>query len=362
MARIIAFYLSQFHPTENNNKWYGNGFTEWTNVCKARPLFPGHEQPHIPADLGFYDLRLDQTKIDQAELAKKYGIEGFCYYYYRFSPNHHELDLPLKQMYQNKNVDIPYMLCWANESWYKKFWNKDGTVSKESKILAKQEYLGLKDYEDFFYEVLPFFNDKRYIKVDGKPVFMIYKALEFPDTPDFIKLWNKLAIDNGLSGIYFISQTIKIEKEKEMLFNLGFDAIQVNGLRNLWIRRTKLRKAISLVLRNIFKIPLISSYKNALEYFVPEETSQENIYPTIIPNWDHTPRTGRRGTLLWNSTPELFRKHLRMIANVIRNKRDEQKLVFLMAWNEWGEGNYIEPDRKYGTKYLEVLKEELGNV
>lgn len=357
--RIIAFYLPQYHPTETNNKWYGPGFTEWTNVCKARRLFPGHEQPHVPGELGFYDLRLEQTRLDQAALAKEYGIEGFCYYYYRFDADHHELDLPFNLMVNSGKPDFPYMVCWANETWYKKMWNKDGTVSKESKILAEQKYLGEQDYINFFYEMLPCFKDSRYIKIDNKPAFMIYKALDFPDAKFFVQLWNELAKKNGLNGIYFISQTTRIENDKEKLFSLGFDSIQINGLRNYWVQRTFIQKVLSVFIRKLLNIPLITSYKKASSFFISGDEKEERIYPTIIPNWDHTPRAGTKGGMLNNSTPELFRKHLRTVKEVIKNKTAEQKIVFLMAWNEWGEGNYIEPDQKYGRAYLEVLKEEM---
>ena len=356
MPRLIALYLPQFHPTDGNNKWYGKGFTEWTNVCAARPLFFGHYQPHIPADLGFYDLRLRETRLEQAALAKKYGIEGFCYYYYRFNSEHHELDLPYKLMLESGEPDFPFMVCWANESWQKKMWNKDGSLG-DSKILALQEYLGDQDYKNFFYEMLPAFKDKRYIKIDNKPAFMIYKHFNFPDVKEFISLWNDLAIENGFDGIYFIGHTIRIEIEKEDLFDIGLNGIQINGLREYWRRRSFLKKAVSKLLRYVFNYPLISPYKKASQYFVLAATKENDIFPTIIPNWDHTPRSGRRGNLLTNSTPKLFRKHLECVRDVIKNKPADKQIAFIMAWNEWGEGNHMEPDRKYGTQYLEQLRD-----
>ena len=156
--KIIAFYLPQYHPTTHNDEWWGKGFTEWTNVAKAKPLFRGHEQPHIPGELGFYDLRLPEVREAQAELAKEYGIYGFCYYYYRFEKGKNELELPLNEVLKSGKPDFPFMICWANESWHKKFWNYDGTCEKQ--ILAEQKYKGTQDYIDFFYEVLPLFKDK----------------------------------------------------------------------------------------------------------------------------------------------------------------------------------------------------------
>ena len=356
-SRIIAFYLPQFYPTATNDKFYGKGFTEWTNLCAAKPLFPGHEQPNIPADLGFYDLRLNETRIAQADLAKQYGIEGFCYYYYRFNKKHHELDLPYKLMLDSNVPDFPFMVCWANETWFKKMWNKDGTMSKtESKMIAEQTYNGFADYEDFFYEMLPSFRDSRYIRIDNKPAFMIYQPLQFPDIKEFIDLWQTLAKKNGLNGIYFIGHTVQLYKEKKELLETGIDAIQVNYNGKYLRTLPKYRKLIRRFLRIAFGIPNITTYKKASKYYVTDECKEENVFPTIIPRWDNTPRAGKRGSVLLKSTPELFEKHLLEIKSAIKDKPFDKRISFVMAWNEWGEGNYLEPDRKYGTKYLEKIK------
>jgi hypothetical protein len=355
--RIIAFYLPQFHPTETNNEFYGTGFTEWTNVCSARPLFPGHKQPNIPADLGFYDLRLEDSRIAQAEMAKKYGIEGFCYYYYRFNKNHRELDLPYNQMIKTGKPDFPFMVCWANETWYKKMWNKDGTMSQtESKLIAEQQYNGMDDYSDFFFEMLPAFNDSRYIKIDDKPAFMIYKPLDFPEVKKFVSLWQKLAIENGLKGIYFIGHTVQLYKEKKELFDTGIDSVQVNYNGRYFRIQSLFRRMVEKAIRIIFNIPKMGTYKKASKYYVTDESREENVFPTIVPRWDNTPRAGKKGDVLLNSTPDLFEKHLLKVKDVIKDKPEDKRVAFIMAWNEWGEGNYIEPDRRYGTQYLERLK------
>lgn len=357
ILKIIAFYLPQFHPTENNNKWYGEGFTEWTNVAKAKKLFPGHEQPHIPADLGFYDLRLEETRIAQAEMAQKYGVYGFCYYHYWFAPGVTELSMPINKVLESGKPDFPFMFCWANETWQKKFWNIDGTVKKKN--LQLQTYNGVEDYKKHFYDVLPFLKDKRYIKQDGKPLFMIYKPLNVPDLKVFINVWNELAIENGFDGITFIGQSVQTEREEKAILASGISSVNSVRLYDNYRNKNIISRCINKLIRIIFRIPNIKNYGKIYKTFTNENDENENIIPTIIPNWDHTPRSGRGGYVIQNSTPKLFRKHLIDVFGRLKNKKN--KIVFLKSWNEWGEGNYMEPDLKYGRKYLEVLREEIDN-
>lgn len=357
--RVIAFYLPQFHPTEHNNEWYGEGFTEWTNVAKAKKLFPGHEQPHIPADLGFYDLRLDETRLAQANLAKKYGIEGFCYYHYWFAPGIEELNKPIEMVLKSKKPDFPFMFCWANETWQKKFWNIDGSIEK--KDLQTQTYNGIADYEKHFDDVLPYFRDSRYIRIDNKPAFMIYKPLNIPDLQIFIDTWNKKAVENGFEGIYFLGQSVKTEKEKDKILKNGIEAI--NSVRHYenYSNRNFLYKVFYKGFRILFRLPVIKDYRRVYKSFTTKADEEENIIPTIIPNWDHTPRSGRGGSVLTHSNPETFRLHVKKVFEAIKNKPMHKQIVFIKSWNEWGEGNYMEPDLKFGRKYLEVLYEEINN-
>ena len=356
--RVIAFYLPQFHPTAHNNEWYGKGFTEWTNVAKAKKLFRGHEQPHVPADLGFYDLRLPEVREEQAKLAKEAGIEGFCYYHYWFSPNEFELELPFNEVLKSGKPDFPFMWCWANETWQKKFWNIDGSIEKLD--LRTQTYGGVQDYERHFYDVLPAFKDDRYIKIDNKPAFMIYKPLNIPDLSVFISNWNALAKMNGFEGVFFIGQSIIADKEKQAMLDAGIDI--VNSVRHYdnYSNKNILRKALYKLFRIIFRLPVIKDYRKIYKTFVAEEDKQEDMIPTIIPNWDHTPRSGRGGYVIKNSKPQYFRKHVNQVFNAIKNKSQNRQIAFLKSWNEWGEGNYMEPDLKYGKQYLEVLKEEIA--
>ena len=196
MARFITFYLPQYHPIDENNQWYGKGFTEWTNVAKARPLYKGHYQPHIPSDLGFYDLRLKEVRREQARLAQNNGIDAFCYWNYWFGNGKQLLEMPIWEVYADKEITLPFCLAWANHSWEKKMWDKKGT----NELLIEQQYLGEDDYERYFYTMLPLFKDERYFKVNGKLFFIIYNPLESNEIKKFIQLWRKLALREKLGG------------------------------------------------------------------------------------------------------------------------------------------------------------------
>lgn len=346
--RLIASYLPQFYPTQENNEWWGEGFTEWTNVGKAQPLFKGHYQPRVPADLGYYDLRLPIVREQQAKMAQKYGIEGFCYWHYWFGNGKRILENVFNEVLETGKPDFPFCLGWANETW-SGVWH-----GAKNKILMEQQYPGESDYEAHFFEVLKAFNDPRYIRIDNKPLFMVYKPELIPNPHEFITCWRKLANDNGLEGIYFVGQTTEIEK-KDLILSLGFDVI--NCVRLYDYRRYTL----SLVERGLKRVLgglNVFEYGEAIKYFTGEEDAKIDCIPTIIPNWDHSPRSGKRGYILNNSTPELFRKHVKDVINKIKDKPSQHKIAFIKSWNEWGEGNHLEPDIKFGLKYLEVLKEE----
>ena len=357
-AKVIAFYLPQFHPTPNNDKWWGKGFTEWTNVAKAKKLYPGHYQPKVPADLGFYDLRLPETRQLQVELAKEAGIYGFCYYHYWFSKDHEELDLPFKEVVKLGKPDFPFCLCWANESWYSKFWNKDGSAEKQ--LLAEQLYAGKEDNEVHFYSLLDAFRDERYIKVDGKLLFLIYSPMNFKNFGDFKKQWNALALKNNLPEFYFVAQSLYETKVDEIL-NLGYDGVNhCHRLDNISANKSLRMYSLAIkLIKKIFKIPFVVPYKKAIENVVVQEDLRENVYATMMPNWDHTPRSTDGGSVLHNSTPELFAIHAKEILDTTIHKTDNHKIVFLKSWNEWGEGNYMEPDLLYGKGYIKALKKVL---
>lgn len=361
--RIIAFYLPQYHPTPDNDKWWGKGFTEWTNVGKAKPLFKGHYQPHVPADLGYYDLRLPEVREAQAELAKEAGIEGFCYYHYWFGNGKQELELPFNEVLRTGKPDYPFCLCWANESWHSKFWNIDGTIQK--KLLIEQTYGDKNEWEQHFYHVLPAFKDKRYIEIDGKPLFMIYKEENFELVSDFIAYWNELAVKNGLKGIFFIANKC-VDLNQAMVKRVlakGFNAINTVGLNVAINRRSFFRKCFDRLYYSYFlRIPRAFKYEHMFPLFISDIDSNDNVFPSLIPNWDHTPRSGKAGYVLLDSTPQLFSKHIRQLFSIIFRKAENRQVIFLKSWNEWGEGNYMEPDLKFGKGYIQILKTEIDDL
>lgn len=358
-ARVIAYYLPQYHPTPDNDKWWGKGFTEWTNVAKARPLFKGHYQPKIPADLGFYDLRLQDVREAQAKMAMDAGIEGFCYYHYWFGDGKQQLEAPFNEVVSSGKPDFPFCLCWANHSWYAKTWHYDNSLN-EKKLLIEQKYLGTKDNEKHFYELLPAFKDKRYMKIEDRLIFTIYMPLAFDGVNEFLTEWNNLAIQNGVNGFYFIGYTLDPEKEYTAIVNKGFDAVNSCKLSKFFQHENHFNNLYKRVLARYLKIPNRTKYSSAMRYFIGDIEKVDNVFPSLIPNWDHTPRSGPGGYLLTESTPAEFEKHVIQVMKIIEKKPEESRICFLKSWNEWGEGNYVEPDLKYGTGYLSVLKNVLS--
>lgn len=351
MAKFIAFYLPQFHPIPDNDKWYGKGFTEWTNVAKGRPLFKGHYQPHIPADLGFYDLRLRDTVVAQTELAKEYGVDGFCYWHYWFGNGKQLLEKPFQALIADKSIDFPFSLAWANETWEKKLWDKN----KKNEIIAEQVYPGDQDYINHFYSLLKAFSDKRYIRVDGKLLFIIYRPLDCPDVSNMMNIWRDLATKEGLGDFYFVAKDFDC-RDKDKLFSYGFDAIYNDTVLNIHHKLSTANKIRLKVQRDVFGMPTTFKYSEAIKYMITEDDKQDNIFPLIAPNWDHSPRSGRKSLILTDCAPHFFEKVVRNAVEVIQNKPEEQKIVMIRAWNEWGEGNHLEPDLKYGLGYLEAIK------
>ena len=380
-ARVIAYYLPQFHPIPENDEAWGPGFTEWTNVAQARPLFRGHYQPRIPADLGFYDLRLPETREQQARMAREAGIEGFCYYHYWMGGGKQLLQRPFEEVLHSGKPDFPFCLCWANHEWTTKTWQNGG----QTKMIAPMLYPGDDDFKAHFNYVLPAFKDKRYITVDDKPIFCIYDPYKFKDVSHFMELWRELASKNGLPGIHFsamINNTTTIHRGKDGtlervipnlessaavyqdILALGFDSITSYGkARGEMIALGKYRRNISKYLHQHLPIlpTLKYDYPKIVRNFFAPEDCWENVFPTIIPQWDRTPRAGNGEGIYVNATPDNFRKHIEDVVRVVAGKQPEHRIVFLKSWNEWGEGNYVEPDTKYGHGYLEALREELKN-
>lgn len=358
--QIIAFYLPQYHPTKENNEWYGPGFTEWTNVAKTKPLYHGHVQPKIPADLGFYDLRLPEIREQQAELAKEAGVTAFCYYHYWFGNGKKMLEKPLEEVVKLGKPDFPFCVCWANHSWLKKSWNASVSLLDYS-MLIEQIYPGDKDIEEHFNYLLPIFKDKRYYKIDGRLVFVIYKIDDLPDFILFKNKWNELAKRNNLPEFYFISYTSKIKEinccpfkdTDEVILDLLHEIEFKQGYSEFDLQVHRIKTAISKIIHK----PLFAyQYKNAMRYFISKEHEQDNVIPVMIPNFDLSPRRQLGAYILKNASPELFYQHAKECLKVIAKKPVNKQIVFLKSWNEWGEGNYMEPDLQYGKGFIKALR------
>ncbi|MDE8349052.1 MAG: glycoside hydrolase family 99-like domain-containing protein [Acidocella sp.] len=341
MTRAIAFHLPQFHPIPQNDEWWGKGFTEWTNTAKAKPLFEGHYQPHVPADLGFYDLRLPEARQDQADLAKKYGIEGFCYYHYWFGHGQRILERPFEEILASGEPDFPFCLCWANHSWTG-VWH-----GVPDRLLIAQTYPGPADNEAHFNSLLPAFQDPRYIKVDGNPVFLVFDPYGLPDARAFAAQWHEMALKAGLPGLHLLA--IRHNGQNWNPHDGGFDGaidMRIPFFSKEWSEGTR--------------ETLILDHRQVTAHEVAEPEPGITTYPCIGPSWDNTPRLGRRGIIYVNSHPDLFRETVRRAVGVLAQRPAENQLMFLKAWNEWAEGNHLEPDLKFGHGWLEALRQGMA--
>ncbi len=356
--RLIAFYLPQFYPTKENDEWWQKGFTEWTNVGNAKPLFRGHYQPRVPADLGYYDLRLPEIREQQAAMAREAGIEGFCYWHYWFA-GRRLLDRVFAEVVESGKPDFPFCLCWANHSWYQKTWDP----TKPDKLLIEQTYPGMQDYIDHFYAMLPAFKDKRYIKVNGKLLFGIFSARSFDREKYqlFSKTWNELAQKNGLEGFEFFGFTFEANKCDDIL-DSGFDRVTIDYTREMLDNTSYVINVIKRLYRSVTGRPnKVYNYQSYVNLVLDHVEPSERLYPCIVPNFDHSPRSSNRGFILHDSTPEKWGKFCKKIFSKFSNKAMEDNIIFIKAWNEWGEGNYLEPDLKYGNRYLEQLRLAFDN-
>jgi len=351
LPRLIAYYLPQFHPIEENDEWWGKGFTEWTNTAKATPLFSGHYQPHIPYDLGFYDLRVREVRAEQANLARRYGIEGFCYYHYWFGRRRQLLERPFNEVLTSGEPDFPFCICWANDSWTG-IWH-----GADDRILIQQEYPGPEDDEQHFAALLPAFQDRRYMRIEGAPILVIWRPFGFQDTKSMIDRWRAMARSAGLPGLHMIGVFRPGSAAPEAY---GFDGSVYNGtppLRPWGSWRNPVQFAHYWWLRRR-GVPTIIDYDAAMKYILPSELSRSQ-HPSVIHAWDNTPRSGVNGIVFKGATPERFRAALRTAFDLTRQQKLEHRLVFLKSWNEWAEGNHLEPDLRDGHGFLKVIAEEL---
>ena len=337
--RLIAFYLTQFHPIPENDEWWGKGFTEWTNATKAVPNYKGHYQPQLPTELGFYDLRVRETRHDQIKLAKEYGIGGFCYYYYWFSGKR-LLEKPLDDMLADRKSDMPFCLCWANENWTRR-WD-----ASENKILMAQKYRKNDDLE-FIKSIVPFMKDKRYIKLNGTPVLLVYRPQHLPDAKKSAEIWRNHCRKVGLGEIAIYCCFSHNNWTYEQF---GFDGGVEFPPHNMV--KPSLRDAMTV---DPGYIGYMFDVSDVAELYLARNYRNYNGFRSVFPAWDNTPRQGRRSAIGLNGTPENYEYWL----NEALKKTDadypgQQRLVFINAWNEWAEGCHLEPCRKYGRRFLEA--------
>ena len=346
----IAFYLPQYHPIPENDAWWGKGFTEWTNVTRAKPLFRRHYQPHLPADLGFYDLRLPEARQAQAELAQSYGIGGFCYYHYWFN-GRRLLERPFNEVLHSGQPALPFCLCWANENWARTW---DGL---DKQVLMAQHYSPEDDLAHIRW-LAPAFADPRYIRVNGKPLFLVYRAANMPNPQQSTERWRNEAQRLGL-GELFLCKVESLAHDRGNPAEQGFDAAvefqpDVQAITTRWQRR---RWFLNQKL-HLANGALIYDYKDMVEKALAQPL-KPNRFPCITPMWDNSARRKSGALIVDKSTPELYECWLRGTVEKIKTANAEP-LLFINAWNEWAEGNHLEPCQRWGRAYLEATKRGLG--
>ena len=372
--KTIAYYLPQFHAIPENDKAWGKGFTEWTNTKKAKPMFEGHYQPKVPLNKNYYNLLNDDVKVWQANLAKQYGVFGFCYYHYWFKDGKQLLEKPAEQMLANKEVDIPFCFSWANENW-SKLW--DGG-NKE--LIAEQDYGDQDDWKKHLEYLIPFFKDSRYITLDGKPVFLIYKPEEMPQVNQMIDYWNSEIKKAGFPGICFMIQNpnwffmpsyelgkFDYQVKFHPFFALGY---KDKNIEKMYFQRRIYQKLKHVHLNGIIDtlVPKLKKIRHKKDANIQKKLDYDEIWEVILKtehkkefiegafvDWDNTARK-KNGFVHIGATPEKFKGYMKRLYKSVEDN-EQQPVVFINAWNEWCEGAYLEPDEKHGFGYLEALKE-----
>jgi GT2 family glycosyltransferase len=351
IPKVIAFYLPQFHPFAENDKWWGSGFTEWANVTKAQPNFVGHYQPRFPADLGYYDLRLNEVMSQQAELARRYGIEGFCFYYYWFNGKR-LLDRPIEQMLENGTPDFPFCLCWANENWTRRW---DG---QDHEVLMSQSH-SHDDDSAVILDLMRFFNDKRYIRIDGRPLILVYRVTIFPNFVETADRWRTICREQGIGEIYIcMVESFELVHTNTNPRKFGCDAaveFPPQGLAEL--------KQPSGEVINLDFSGSVADYRDLALRYATREVPAYTRFMGVMPGWDNTARRQNNSFCFEHATPGAFQAWL---AEAIEQTRiqhyGDERLIFVNAWNEWAEGAYLEPDRRFGHAFLEAVRNALESA
>ena len=342
----IAYYLPQFHRVPENDKWWGEGFTEWVQVKAAKKYFPNHTI-HLPENDNYYDLSDISVIEKQYALAKEHSITGFCFWHYWFGNGDKLLEKPAEMLLAS-NANVRFCFGWANHSW----WNK-----KDNILLKEQKYLGYEDQVKHIDYLMPFFSDSRYVKINGKPVFLIFKPYEIPNAKLWLQNFRKIAKDKGLKDLFIIGEFSKESDIEEF----GLDAV-VNSrgmLKNRsFIEKVRDKLISKKVLNESHFSPRKYCYSKLSKGFNSNVSNSDKVIPVIIPRWDSTVRHGKNGWVLVGATPDEFAKHITDVKDILSKRDYENRITIVKSWNEWAEGNFIEPDNIYGRKYLEILKKE----
>lgn len=353
--KILALYLPQFHPFPENDEWWGKGFTEWTNVGKAKPLFRGHDEPRVPTELGYYDLRLPIIREQQAQMAREAGVTAFCYWHYWFGNGRRLLADVFHEVLESGKPNFPFCLAWANHTW-RAVGCTTGCDSKA--ILMEQTYPGIEDAKAHFDLLLKAFRDERYVKVDGKPYLFIFDPVNLPQ--EYVDCFKKMSVEAGFPGIYLVANVGDNSIKKEAMLAKGYDAVcycdilgHAEQKRNTF--KHKLFKHLQGVL--LRRPTRVYDYRKQYKELVGEIDKEDDVIPQIVPQWDHSPRGGRKTIIYTHATPEYFAKHVRMAMEAIKGKKEEHQILMLKSWNEWAEGNYMEPDMTHGRGYINALRE-----
>jgi lipopolysaccharide biosynthesis protein len=352
-TKLLAFYLPQFHPVPENDRWWGRGFTEWTNVARARPLFRGHHQPHLPSDLGFYDLRLPATRQAQAELAGRHGIDGFCYYHYWFG-GRRILQRPFEEVLSSGSPDFPFCLCWANEPWTRRWDGRSG------EILIEQSYGPADDRAHIEY-LLRAFDDRRYVRIGGKPLFLVYRASSLPEARRTTEIWRETARRSGAGELYLCRVESFAAESRCPPAAQGFDAaveFQPDWAcldDERWSFRLRSLAVPGRFSRLVHRSHVFD-YARVASRMMAKPAPEYVRHPCVMPGWDNSPRRAREAYVFVDSHPDAYREWLSAaLAKAARNAPDS--LAFVNAWNEWGEGNHLEPCRRFGHAFLEATAE-----
>lgn len=345
-AKIIAYYLTQFHPDPHNEKWWGKGITEWNNVVRAVPQFLSHYQPRIPGELGYYDLRIKDVMKRQVELAKMYGIYGFSFYYYWFN-GERLLEQPLEMFLENTDINFPFSLCWANENWTRRY---DGT---NEDILMKQP-TSVDSYKNVIFDMIRFLKDERYICIDSKKVITVYRPSLMPKVKEVLHYWRQIAMEAGIGDLYLIA--VKENMIDTGWLEEGYDALSEFHPGTLYKECTAINAEFQCIRKDF--AGEIYSYEDIVKNKRYFNYSYKKLYRAVMPMWDNTARRNNKGMIFHGSSPLLYKEWLMDVIRENQEKKNvDDNIVFINAWNEWGEGTYLEPDRFYGYAYLNATKE-----